>query len=582
MRCSPASSATAGRPRTTTSTPSRPRAQPRRSASTSDERRDRRRARVDPRREAHLQPAEGPDRALQPHVARRPRRQLRDRRRPGLRGRVELPQVAREPARPAGHDERGRDAAGRRRGERHADRPPHRQPARGRAPRSRPATGRGSPASPPPRAARRRPARPRPGRAGAAPDHPGHQPEGEAPQREEQGVRRHGGRDERRPWAPARTPRPASSCAPRSRPSSSPASSQPDSAKSASSGTDHSRTRKSRSSTSPERASWYGHRRVEVVGGRVAGGRARAAAVAPRRRRQRGLLALASAPPRPRSSSGRPRCAGRRPGSRSRARRGAAPSTCRRAARAGRRRPGAGAAPRASARRRSAPPRRAPARPARRAPTPPPRGAPRRRASAAPRARRACASPHTLSAVPSTIARRQRILRCSRSFKSHTARFRLPRPVRLPRPREEPRLVSRFEIGFARAAHRRCRDHRRGRLLRHRRDRPQPPGLGGEGQAALRRGEGLRRARGQAPEARQPRALHPRDVQQAVRERELLRRDLRGAPRGARVRPRRVRRAAGLRGRDRHDVLRHRVRPRARRTSWPSSTCRPTRSPPRT
>ena len=52
--------------------------------------------------------------------------------------------------------------------------------------------------------------------------------------------------------------------------------------------------------------------------------------------------------------------------------------------------------------------------------------------------------------------------------------------------------------------------------------------------------EGVRRRRGQAAEARQPLALHAGDVQQAVRAREQLRRDLRRAPRGPRVRPRAV------------------------------------------
>ena len=43
-----------------------------------------------------------------------------------------------------------------------------------------------------------------------------------------------------------------------------------------------------------------------------------------------------------------------------------------------------------------------------------------------------------------------------------------------------------------------------------------------------------------------------------------------------------VRGAEGLRGGDRHHVLRHGVRPRRAPTSWRSSTCPPTRSPRRT
>ncbi len=57
---------------------------------------------------------------------------------------------------------------------------------------------------------------------------------------------------------------------------------------------------------------------------------------------------------------------------------------------------------------------------------------------------------------------------------------------------------------------RRGDDRRRVRVLRDRRDRPQPPGLGREGEGDVRGGEALRRARRQAPEARQPLALHAR------------------------------------------------------------------------
>ena len=52
----------------------------------------------------------------------------------------------------------------------------------------------------------------------------------------------------------------------------------------------------------------------------------------------------------------------------------------------------------------------------------------------------------------------------------------------------------------------RLRDLRRERLLRDRRDRPQPRRLAREGARAVPRGQGGRRARGQAAEARQPRA----------------------------------------------------------------------------
>ena len=65
-------------------------------------------------------------------------------------------------------------------------------------------------------------------------------------------------------------------------------------------------------------------------------------------------------------------------------------------------------------------------------------------------------------------------------------------------------------------------------------------------------------------------ALYTREAyDEAVREREQLRRDLRRAPRGARVRPRRVPRAAGVRARARHHLLRDRLRLRAAPTSSP-------------
>ena len=48
----------------------------------------------------------------------------------------------------------------------------------------------------------------------------------------------------------------------------------------------------------------------------------------------------------------------------------------------------------------------------------------------------------------------------------------------------------------------------------------------------------LRGRRGQGAEARQPVALHAGALRRALRQREQLRRDLRGAPRGARARPR--------------------------------------------
>ena len=101
-------------------------------------------------------------------------------------------------------------------------------------------------------------------------------------------------------------------------------------------------------------------------------------------------------------------------------------------------------------------------------------------------------------------------------------------------------------------------------MLRDRRDRPQPPGLGRAGEGALQGCAGGGRARGQAAEARQPRPLHARGLREAVREREQLRHDLRRASRGARVRPRRVRGAAGVLRGARDHLLRDRLRLRQR------------------
>ena len=98
----------------------------------------------------------------------------------------------------------------------------------------------------------------------------------------------------------------------------------------------------------------------------------------------------------------------------------------------------------------------------------------------------------------------------------------------------------------------------------------------------FRAAQGMRRRRGQAAEARQPLAVHPRDVRPALRQREQLRRHLRRAPRGARVRPGRVRRAAAVRARARHHASSRPPSTSRAPTSSPSSTCRPTRSPPAT
>ena len=95
-----------------------------------------------------------------------------------------------------------------------------------------------------------------------------------------------------------------------------------------------------------------------------------------------------------------------------------------------------------------------------------------------------------------------------------------------------------------------------------------------QAEAALRRGGALRSECGQAPEARQRGALHARVLQQAVREREQLRPDLRPPPRGARVRPRRIPGAEGVRGRARGHVLRHRLRLRERRAARRSRPAR--------
>ncbi len=112
---------------------------------------------------------------------------------------------------------------------------------------------------------------------------------------------------------------------------------------------------------------------------------------------------------------------------------------------------------------------------------------------------------------------------------------------------------------------RRCSYRRRRPLLRHRRNRTQPSGIGRNGEAAVRRCQGGGRRRRQAPEARQPLALHARFLRAALRQREQLRRDLWQSPRGARDGRRRVPRAPGLRRRARDRLLLDRVRPPERR-----------------
>ncbi len=90
--------------------------------------------------------------------------------------------------------------------------------------------------------------------------------------------------------------------------------------------------------------------------------------------------------------------------------------------------------------------------------------------------------------------------------------------------------VRRVRSRGARAHDRRAPDRRRHRLLRDRRDRPQPSGLGREGAGAARACEAGGRRRGEAPEARQPTPVHARALRQPLRQREQLRHDLRRAP----------------------------------------------------
>ena len=127
---------------------------------------------------------------------------------------------------------------------------------------------------------------------------------------------------------------------------------------------------------------------------------------------------------------------------------------------------------------------------------------------------------------------------------------------------------------------RHARDRRPREVLRDRRDRAQPPGQRREGARAVSRGEAGGRARGQAAEARQPRPLHARGVQQAVRQREQLRLDLRRASRVPRVRPQRVPRAAGVRARSSASTSSRPPSTSPAPISCGSSTSRRTRSPP--
>ena len=126
-------------------------------------------------------------------------------------------------------------------------------------------------------------------------------------------------------------------------------------------------------------------------------------------------------------------------------------------------------------------------------------------------------------------------------------------------------------------------DQRRERLLRDRRDRPQPPGLGRDRRRSCSRRPGAAAPTRSSCRSATTARLYTREVYDKPYENEnSFGADLRRAPRGARVRPRRVPRAAGVRARARDHVLRDGVRLRRAPTSSPSSTCPRTRSPPAT
>ena len=76
------------------------------------------------------------------------------------------------------------------------------------------------------------------------------------------------------------------------------------------------------------------------------------------------------------------------------------------------------------------------------------------------------------------------------------------------------------------------------RRLRHRRDRPQPPGRPREGEGARPRGARSAESTLSSSRSATTAALHAGVLRLAVRQRAQLRRDLRRAPRGARARPR--------------------------------------------